>query len=133
MKYFTLEEMIPCLRYKNYCPSCKEGLPGISTEVLENIQALVSDVLVPLRERYGNFIYVNSGYRCPKHNREVGGVPNSQHTRGEAADIRCDDLPRLVGLIEEIGKYDQLIIYPTFVHISYKRRGPNRRQKIWKK
>lgn len=125
--------MIPCLRYKNYCPGCKEGFPGISSESLESIRVIINELLDPLRERYGKPIYVNSGYRCPKHNREVGGVPNSQHTCGEAADIRCDDLPRLVELIEESGKYDQLIIYPTFVHISYKRRGPNRRQKIWKK
>ena len=30
---------------------------------------------------------INCGYRCPKHNAEVGGVPNSQHVDGSAADV----------------------------------------------
>jgi len=34
---------------------------------------------------------VNSGFRCTKHNKEVGGVPSSAHTKGEAADIACTD------------------------------------------
>jgi len=34
---------------------------------------------------------VVSGYRCPKHNAEVGGVPDSAHTKGMAADIRCEN------------------------------------------
>lgn len=33
-------------------------------------------------------VIVNDAYRCPKHNEEVGGVPDSEHTRGIAADVR---------------------------------------------
>lgn len=40
-----------------------------------------------LREKLNHPIYINSGYRCPEHNAKVGGVPNSEHTRGLAADI----------------------------------------------
>ncbi len=32
---------------------------------------------------------VTSGYRCPQHNAEVGGVPKSSHMIGKAADIRA--------------------------------------------
>ncbi len=32
-------------------------------------------------------VRVNSGYRCPAHNKEVGGVPDSQHPLGKAADV----------------------------------------------
>ncbi|HWX91142.1 MAG TPA: D-Ala-D-Ala carboxypeptidase family metallohydrolase [Terriglobales bacterium] len=35
---------------------------------------------------------VNAGYRCPRHNQDVGGVPSSEHTRGLAADIRLPGL-----------------------------------------
>ena len=35
-------------------------------------------------------IIINSGYRCVKHNKDVGGVPDSQHLKGKAADIRIN-------------------------------------------
>ena len=89
------------------------------------------EVLDPAREALGKPIVVNSGYRCPKHNAEVGGVKNSQHMKGEAADVCCADNKRLTEIIERNGKYDQLIIYPTFIHVSWKRSGPNRRAKLW--
>ena len=109
--------------------------------VEENLQALVDNVLDPLRERYGKPIKVNSGFRCLVHNKTVGGVPNSQHMKGEAADIIPvssekikvkSELERLVKIIEELGKFDQLIIYPTFVHVSWKRSGGNRKQVLYK-
>jgi uncharacterized protein YcbK (DUF882 family) len=45
-----------------------------------------------LRVLAGVPVVVNAGYRCPRHNQEVGGVPNSEHTRGLAADIRLPGL-----------------------------------------
>lgn len=110
---------------------CCGGLPPA---VRENIETLVTEVLDPARQRYGGPVLVNSGYRCPKHNAEVGGVPNSQHMRGEAADIRCDDNERLAKIIEMNGRYDQLIRYMgpggkiRFIHVSWKRTGVNRKQ-----
>jgi hypothetical protein len=98
-----------------------EGVEG-------NLVSLVEEVLEPVRERLGRPIIVNSGYRCPIHNAAVGGVANSQHLRGEAADLHCYDNRRLARIIVEQGRYDQLIIYPTFVHVSYKRNGGNRQQ-----
>ena len=121
MKYFRKEEF--------ECRCC--GSMG-SPLVGENIEALVENVLDPARERLGMPIIVNSGYRCPKHNAEVGGVKNSQHMKGEAADIRCEDNEQLKRLIKEQGVFDQLIVYPTFVHVSYKRVGGNRHQVLKK-
>ena len=65
------------------------GIPpgGMMGGVPENVKALVENVLDPLREKYGKPIKVNSGYRCPKHNLAVGGATQSQHMKGEAADI----------------------------------------------
>lgn len=97
-----------------------------------NIEALVDNVLDPARRVFGGPVSVNSGYRCPKHNAEVGGVGGSQHLKGEAADICCGDNERLAGIIERNGRYDQLIRYMDgngrvrFVHVSWKRCGVNR-------
>ena len=114
---------------KEFACKCCGQLPPLARE---NVKALVREVLDPVREKLGMPIVVNSGYRCEKHNKDVGGVRNSQHLRGEAADVTCADLPRLKALIIENGKFDQLITYPTFLHVSYKRTGGNRHQRLKK-
>ena len=114
---------------KEFACKCCGQLPPLARE---NVKALVREVLDPVREKLGMPIVVNSGYRCEKHNKEVGGVRNSQHLRGEAADIHCADNERLKQLIIENGKFDQLITYPTFLHVSYKRTGGNRHQRLKK-
>ena len=43
--------------------------------------------LQKLREAWGKPLTVTSGYRCARHNAEVGSVPNSRHMRGLAADV----------------------------------------------
>ena len=114
---------------KEFACKCCGQLPPLARE---NVKALVSEVLDPVREKLGMPIVVNSGYRCEKHNKDVGGVRNSQHLRGEAADIHCSDNERLKQLIIENGKFDQLITYPTFLHVSYKRTGGIRHQRLKK-
>lgn len=120
------------------------GIPpgGMMGGVPENVKVLVENVLDPLREKYGKPIKVNSGYRCPKHNLAVGGATQSQHMKGEAADIApaglqvtaygLQELEKLVEIIKQNGKWDQMIVYPTFVHVSWKRFGPNRKQTLRK-
>ena len=39
------------------------------------------------RAGYGSEIYLESGYRCPEGNANVGGKPNSRHMHGVAADF----------------------------------------------
>ena len=114
---------------KEFACKCCGQLPPLARE---NVKALVREVLDPVREKLGMPIVVNSGYRCEKHNKDVGGVRNSQHLRGEAADIHCQDNERLKQLIIENGKFDQLITYPSFLHVSYKRTGGNRHQRLKK-
>ena len=114
MRYFEMREFA--------CKCCGQLPPSAE----QNLQALVDHVLDPARERLGMPITVNSGYRCPTHNAKVGGVKNSQHLKGEAVDITCADNKRLAEIIEQLGNFDQLIVYPTFLHVSYKRQGVNR-------
>lgn len=60
-------------------------------EIKIDINLLVK--LEELRRAIGNRpIIINSGYRCPTHNRNVGGAKNSQHMYGKAADIRVKDM-----------------------------------------
>ena len=131
MKHFKMEELVPCFRENGArCRGCRLVQPAMQLPdgVERNLQALVGEVLEPVRERLGRPIIVNSGYRCPIHNAAVGGVANSQHLRGEAADLHCYDDRRLARIIVEHGKFDQVILYPTFVHISFKKAGGNRKQ-----
>jgi len=53
-----------------------------------DIHPRLIELLEQLRKNIGGYpLHINSGYRCPIHNANVGGVPNSQHLFGTAADI----------------------------------------------
>lgn len=75
-----------------------------------------------IRGGYGKPIYINSGYRCAELNKLVGGKPNSQHLKGEAADLRFDI--DLLNFIIQFCHFDQLIIEKSknskWIHISFK-------------
>lgn len=128
-KYFTLEEMTA---------SAKGDSLGIvntipDKEIRNNIMALIMKVLDPLRELYGSPIHINSGYRCSELNKAVGGSSESQHTKGQAADLTTGSREGnkiMFELIKEMGEYDQLIDESdlAWVHVSYKRIGYNRKQ-----
>ena len=105
-----------------------------SFEIRDAVRELTLTVLQPLRDAWGEPLHINSGYRCPKLNAAVGGAPTSQHTKGEAADIHADHPIRLAQLAYNLGlPYDQMIIYPTFVHFSHKLHGEQRRQVLYNK
>lgn len=66
------------------CHCCGRGADKIDKKLIELLERLRALAEAP--------IHINCGYRCPKHNREVGGVDNSQHTKGTAADITIPKL-----------------------------------------
>lgn len=105
-----------------------------SDEVKKNIQALVDNVLQPLRDAFKSPIFINSGYRCLKLNEAVGGVPTSQHVLGCAADCGCNDPYALAKLAKWMKlDFDQMGVYATFVHISYRNDDRNRGQVFYGK
>ena len=124
-EHFTLEEFTRSVLATRY------GIANVpSPEAVSNLQDLCLHVLEPLRRHLGHPIRISSGYRCTMVNVGVGGVANSQHTRGEAADIIVSGLmPQAYMFIRDHLPYDQLIMEHTWIHVSY-RRGRNRRQEI---
>lgn len=127
MRWFTMEEL---------CSSSVAAREGIDNTPGEEVKArlteLVDEVLDPLRDWYGRPIRVNSGFRCPRLNEAVGGVEDSQHVRGEAADIDTGNVVENRRLFEHVRDYlefDQLIweCGGAWVHVSYKKVG-NRKQ-----
>ncbi|MBP3350084.1 MAG: DUF882 domain-containing protein [Bacteroidaceae bacterium] len=128
MKYFTIEEL---------CHSDTAVARKIDNSptrvVVENLEALVLNVLDPLREAYGKPIRVNSGYRSPRLNLVIGGAKNSQHMVGEAVDITTgskEDNKWLFDYIFRHLPYDQLIDESSYswVHVSFKNNDTNRQQ-----
>lgn len=131
-KYFTISEFV---RSET---ADRRGIDNkLPKELLPNVQALINNVLDPLREAWGKPITVTSGYRCPALNKAVGGSATSDHMQARAADITAGNRKenkRLFYLIQELGlPFDQLIWEkgnsegPDWVHVSY-REGKNRKQ-----
>lgn len=91
-RHFTLEE----LTATSY-PSLQKQP---NTEHLINLVWLVCSVLQPLRDAFGAPVQINSGFRSDKLNKYVGGVANSYHLRGLAADIRINSAAHAAQLVE---------------------------------
>lgn len=122
-KNFTLDEL---------CKSeiaIRRSIDNTPTEtVISNLQALVLNVLQPIRNSLGP-ITINSGYRSPAVNVAVGGSPTSDHCLGMAADIEIAgyDNKMLAKFIEQNFKFTQLILefyedgQPAsgWVHVSF--------------
>ena len=120
MKYFTIKEL---------CKSSTATLKRIdntpNSEIVNNLEQLVDNILDPLREAYGKPIKVNSGYRCEALNVAIGGSKTSQHRYGLAADITTGsrlENKKLFILAKQLNlPFDQLIDEKAYswIHISF--------------
>ncbi len=133
MKYFSIGEL---------CRSNVADLKGIpnhpNTCHKMNLEKLIVNVLDPVRIKFGNPIYVNSGFRSETLNKVIGGAKNSQHMKGQAADITAGnpkENKRLWDLFLEMIEsgnieVDQLLnekpVFqsglgecPSWIHVSY--------------
>ena len=111
-----------------------------SNNVVSNLENLCIHVLEPTRKKIKTQIHITSGYRCVELNDEGGGERLSQHTIGEAADLRCYTdfyLNNLVSALKQTD-YDQLIIEEkkykktktNWIHVSYSSTRANRHEFI---
>ena len=106
---------------------------------IENMKRICGWLEV-LRDRYGQPIIINSGYRSPQLNKKVGGVSTSNHLTGCAVDIRCSGAEQAIdfayilkGYSKEIHQdFDELFIEKSkqstyWVHFAV-RPSDNRRK-----
>ncbi|GAB6121077.1 D-Ala-D-Ala carboxypeptidase family metallohydrolase [Dysgonomonas termitidis] len=131
-KNFTLEE----LSHSNTAVAKGiRNIPDVQQQL--NLTALAKRLLQPLRDIYNEPFIINSGFRSQETNKAVGGVPNSQHTKGQAADVSVKEPRKLLAALLKSGlDFDQAILYQdgrnNFLHLSYNREG-NRKQVLYSK
>ena len=123
MQYFSLSE------FSHSDTAVSLGINNTIPEICEaNIERLVRCVLDPIRKQWGLPIRVTSGYRCPELNDEVGGVEDSYHMEGCAADIstfgpRNSELMSLIRAMHLTGHIalTECYLSPTakYIHIAY--------------
>lgn len=130
IKYFGLSEFL------NSATAKRLGIDNTPTfEVVDNLNKL-ADYLDVIREKVGKPILISSGFRCPVLNKAVGGVSNSQHKKGLAADLICADMESLEKVLRETGGFDQLIKEHNkgsksfWYHVSVAPRNGKPRQQI---
>lgn len=148
MKLSSLElnrAITPNFKYSELCHSQKAELYGIENlptlDEARHIEELTTKILQPLREGIGLPIQINSGFRNPRVNKLVGGVVNSAHLTGWAADIICPkykdgNVKKFCEYVRDFLKtndikFDQLIFeYNSWVHIGIRDLGGRQRGEV---
>lgn len=154
MKSLQLSEHFTLAEFERSATAQACGINNsVPPQYVPVLQQLCKEVLEPLRSFVGKPIIISSGYRCNQLNVKVGGAYASQHTLGEAADIKLpltsytawDDNKRHTNLeearrwfdwIQNHCDFDQLILETTndkdyWIHVSCRRnRKANRHQVI---
>ena len=119
--HYTLDEFLNVGKY----PDNKPTLQDVANMTYGCIM-----LLEPARQVVGPII-INSGFRNSRVNRLVGGVSNSQHLIGQAADIRPLNPQQFQSLVDFLKSWeytDQLLRGPGGLHVSWSPFRPPRRQ-----
>lgn len=119
-KYFTLAELTHSATAKS------KGIDNTPTPAeIARLRDLVENTLDPLREALGKPVVVSNGFRNATVNKLVGGVPTSQHQKGEAADFTVPGMTpaAVIRVLIKMGiPFDQVIDeYGSWVHLSYRK------------
>lgn len=136
--HFSLKEMTDSQTAVRY------GIANVPSEQeIENLRRLCQGTLEPLREALQLPVVITSGFRTKALNDKLAhSSERSQHMQGQAADlyigsgltVQGSGLSRrelLIKAFREILQnpkidYDQLILYPNFIHVSYVSKERNR-------
>lgn len=104
--------------YEFKCKCC--GRLHVEPELIELLQRV--------RNAYGKKMIVKSGFRCPKHNRDVGGRPYSAHLIGEAVDIKCNSSHTRSVLMElfQAEGINRFGLAKSFLHIDISKTLPQK-------
>lgn len=119
-RFFSPEEMMCHGREQGHCNCGVESASHVSPRLLE--------LLDKLRENVGGPLEVSCMYRCPNHNGAVGGVPNSQHVMGTAADVQtpnflhCHTPEQLAWYCRQL-PFDGIGVYDWGCHVDVRDGG----------
>ena len=132
-EHFTLAE------FERSATATANGIDNrVPSQYVPALEQLCKTILEPLRAFAGQPIIISSGYRSPALNKAVGGVANSQHMTGQAADIHIPDTATGSAWFEWMEDnllFDQLIKEKStktsksfWIHVSFRKDGKNRQQ-----
>lgn len=114
MNYFTLDEFDS--------PDVPGSGENMDIKFLELLDYAREEAMIPFK--------INSGYRTPEHNAKVGGVENSSHIKGCAADISCTSSGKrllIVKALINVG-FNRIGIAGSFIHVD---NDPDKNDAIW--
>ena len=94
--------------------------PDVPGSGAEHMDAYLVELLDQAREIAGLAFHITSGYRSPQHNRAVGGVKNSSHTKGLAADIQAHGSGTRYHILAALIKvgFNRIGIGKGFIHVD---------------
>lgn len=121
-EHFTLEELAYSYTAKQYNIDNRPNKFQIS-----ELTRLCKNILEPIRQKTGKPIIISSGFRCKELNYRIGGAKNSDHTTGNAVDIKCKGMTvrELFDIIVDMIKNEEIEVRQlidendySWVHIS---------------
>ena len=134
-KNFSYDEMV----YSATAERLKIDNTPNEKELAELVK-LVTTILQPIRDKWGRAIVVTSGFRSEALNKAVGGVKNSQHRLGQAADLKIGSRSQnkaLFNFILDMVKNGEIKVGQlideynySWVHVSLPREGKTNNQVI---
>jgi len=135
-----LSKNLSVTEFSNSTTAKRKGIDNTpKNSHLEAAKELAKNIFQPIRDHFGKPIWISSGYRSKLLNEAIGGSKTSQHCKGEAIDIDMDGKgnptnAEIFYYIKDNLPFDQLIWEfgnaekPDWVHVSYKKGGPQRGQ-----
>lgn len=110
MPYFVLEEF-DC--------KCGCGLNNIDLDLVSLLEEARELACIPFN--------INSGCRCGRHNRRVGGSPTSSHLRGMATDIKATSSKARFAIMQALFMvgFSRIGIHKRFIHVDIDRKKPS--------
>lgn len=116
-EHFTLAELTKTQQKLLNAPSWEQCI---------NLCCLAHYILEPLRAQLEQPVIINSAFRSPAVNKAVGGVPNSQHIKGCAADIRVNSEEhgmKMFKIVTSLKYADQVLFEHSgktrWLHVSF--------------
>ena len=118
-KFFTWKEMIQSKTAE------KEHIDNVPKKIIIKLNLIkLADTLDLVRAHIDAPVIINSGYRNAKTNKKVGGVENSLHIEGKAADIsfmRKEDYEKALIFLKKHKttlNIDEIVPYNTYIHVG---------------